>query len=68
MRKRHYAQVARLRIETAIIEFDLDPEDPNARTLAEQKASPSRLMNMHPSSCQLSMRARSTRYEKNSLQ
>jgi hypothetical protein len=26
MRQRHYAQVARLRIETAIIEFDADPE------------------------------------------
>src|SRR5262245_63757027 len=25
MRQRHYAQVARLRIETAIIEFDADP-------------------------------------------
>jgi hypothetical protein len=39
MRQRHYAQVARLRIETAIIEFDADPEGAEgAQKIAEQKA------------------------------
>jgi len=39
MRKRHYAQVARLRIETALIEFDADEDDAGAaQELAEQKA------------------------------
>ena len=39
MRKRHYAQVARLRIETALIEFDADEDDADAaEKLAVQKA------------------------------
>ncbi len=39
MRKRHNAQVARLRIETALIEYDADEDDAGAaQELAEQKA------------------------------
>jgi hypothetical protein len=39
MGQRHYAQVARLRIETAIIEFDADPDDvEGAQKIAEEKA------------------------------
>ena len=39
MRQRHYAQIARLRIETAIIEFDADIEGAEgAQKIAEQKA------------------------------
>jgi hypothetical protein len=40
MRQRHYAQVARLRIETAIIEFDADLEGgEGAQKIAEQQAN-----------------------------
>lgn len=39
MRKRHYAQVARLRLETAIIEFEADTgNDDGAQQIAEQEA------------------------------
>jgi hypothetical protein len=39
MKKRHYAQVARFRIETAFIEFDAEEDDTDAaEKLAEEKA------------------------------
>ncbi len=39
MKKRHYAQVALFRIETAFIEFDVDEDDTDAaEKLAEEKA------------------------------
>ena len=48
MGKRHYAQVARLRVETAIIEFDVDPNDvEGAQTIAEQRANQLRQSSWH---------------------
>ena len=49
MKKRHYAQVARFRIETAFIEFDAEEDDTDAaEKLAEGKGKTARQRGMVP--------------------